>query len=190
MDPEELWYGIVRGDTLSSAECLEQGDIIRKFPITRVGEVSVADAGKPSVKAMVTKTDVIVLTQSCDIPKVAQKTILVAEVRSYDKLAAEISEAKSPKWRAKLSQGNIPGLFLLHTFSGSPEFPWSIASFRDLHVLAKSEVLLASSSAEERLRLKSPYKEHLSQGYARFMMRVGLPVGAPSFESYTPRQIA
>ena len=33
-----------------------------------------------------------------------------------------------------------------------------------------------------RLRLLSPYKEHLSQAFARFFMRVGLPVDIPKFK--------
>ena len=32
-----------------------------------------------------------------------------------------------------------------------------------------------------RLRLQSPYTEHLSQAYARFVMRVGLPSPIPEF---------
>jgi hypothetical protein len=34
-----------------------------------------------------------------------------------------------------------------------------------------------------RLRLLPPYREHLSQSFARFFMRVGLPVDIPSFTS-------
>jgi len=32
-----------------------------------------------------------------------------------------------------------------------------------------------------RLRLLPPYREHLSQAFARFFMRVGLPVDIPAF---------
>lgn len=30
---------------------------------------------------------------------------------------------------------------------------------------------------QSRLRLRPPYREHLSQAFARFFMRVGLPTG-------------
>lgn len=33
-----------------------------------------------------------------------------------------------------------------------------------------------------RLRLLPPYREHLSQAFARFFMRVGLPVDIPPFK--------
>ena len=36
---------------------------------------------------------------------------------------------------------------------------------------------------QKRIRLKSPYKEHLSQAFAKFFMRVGLPVDIPSFRN-------
>jgi hypothetical protein len=31
------------------------------------------------------------------------------------------------------------------------------------------------------LRLLPPYRKHLSQSFARFIMRVGLPIDIPSF---------
>ncbi len=34
----------------------------------------------------------------------------------------------------------------------------------------------------KRLRLKSPYREHLSQAFARYFMRVGLPSDVPPFK--------
>lgn len=33
----------------------------------------------------------------------------------------------------------------------------------------------------KRLRLLPPYREHLSQAFARFFMRVGLPTDIPKF---------
>jgi hypothetical protein len=33
-----------------------------------------------------------------------------------------------------------------------------------------------------RLRLLPPYREHLSQSFARFFMRVGLPEDIPAFK--------
>jgi hypothetical protein len=34
----------------------------------------------------------------------------------------------------------------------------------------------------KRLRLLPPYREHLSQAFARFFMRVGLPTDIPKFK--------
>jgi hypothetical protein len=37
------------------------------------------------------------------------------------------------------------------------------------------------AKAAKRLRLLPPYREHLSQSFARFFMRVGLPIDIPPF---------
>jgi hypothetical protein len=37
------------------------------------------------------------------------------------------------------------------------------------------------ASLSGRLRLMPPYREHLSQSFARFFMRVGLPIDIPPF---------
>ena len=39
-----------------------------------------------------------------------------------------------------------------------------------------------AESKGERVRLLPPYREHLSQAFARFFMRVGLPVDIPPFK--------
>lgn len=41
---------------------------------------------------------------------------------------------------------------------------------------------LARRRPNKRLRLRSPYREHLSQAFARFFMRVGLPADIPPFK--------
>ena len=40
---------------------------------------------------------------------------------------------------------------------------------------------LIAERGTKRLRLLPPYREHLSQAFARFFMRVGLPVDIPPF---------
>jgi hypothetical protein len=41
--------------------------------------------------------------------------------------------------------------------------------------------LRAISVKEKHLRLLPPYREHLSQSFARVFMRVGLPIDIPPF---------
>ncbi len=60
------------------------------------------------------------------------------------------------------------------------DYPWyDLVTGDDLeqgHLLEACPVFLPS-----RLRLLPPYREHLAQGFARFFMRVGLPVDIPAF---------
>ncbi len=50
-----------------------------------------------------------------------------------------------------------------------------IVDFGRIFSLPKSFVSQFAASQGRRLRLRSPYREHLSQSFARFFMRVGLP---------------
>jgi hypothetical protein len=68
---------------------------------------------------------------------------------------------------------------------------WEVGSFKsDVRVVSFAQVFsmpftyvaaLAASPAP-RLRLQPPYREHLAQAFARFIMRVGLPVDIPPFK--------
>jgi hypothetical protein len=54
----------------------------------------------------------------------------------------------------------------------------------DFHVLFALTVPLArefANQAGDRLRLLPPYRDHLSQAFARLFMRVGLPADIPPF---------
>jgi hypothetical protein len=57
-----------------------------------------------------------------------------------------------------------------------------IVNFRELHIVLRDRV----RSAEGYVCLASPYREHLSQAFATFMMRVGLPTPPlHEFEKYS-----
>lgn len=95
-------------------------------------------------------------------------------------------ETSTRKYRNKLIANAEISLFLLREHETEPLFPWSTVGFRDLHIVPKSDLRLFAHSLGPRLRLRSPYKEHLAQSFARFMMRVGLPVTNHDFARYQP----
>lgn len=61
--------------------------------------------------------------------------------------------------------------------SNQPEAPMGvrIVDFGRIFSLPKAFVRQWASDQGKRLRLCPPYREHLSQAFARFFMRVGLP---------------
>ena len=67
-----------------------------------------------------------------------------------------------------LNAGTIGELSLTHR----------IVDFHEVYTLPRTflESWLQSKD-QSRLRLRPPYREHLSQAFARFFMRVGLPTG-------------
>jgi hypothetical protein len=153
-----------------ASNSLEQGDLLLDFPlilptVTSEGEVAVLRK----------KTHVAILTQSCDIAKPTQKTLLLVQVFEYGEVSArpENSHLKTKEYIRGLREGAAICDFLL------PPGPfgsigYGLISFRHLFVLPKSYVE-QQAPALSGLTLRSPYKEHFSQAYARFMMRVGLP---------------
>ncbi|MGI8613449.1 MAG: hypothetical protein ACR2KL_05830 [Nocardioidaceae bacterium] len=125
------------------------------------------------------EANVVVLTQSCDIPKGAQHSLIVAEVYEYGFLVrAGKSHLKTDEYKRGLARGTAVCDFLMPP---SEHFGWSIVGFRDVHVVPKQLVLKQYGEAPS-LRLTSPYKEYLSQAFARFIMRVGLGQTLAEFE--------
>jgi hypothetical protein len=59
------------------------------------------------------------------------------------------------------------------------DFPLSVVEFHRLYTLPKEYLQSVASGTPLRLRLLPPYREHLSQAFARYFMRVGLPIDIP-----------
>ena len=153
---------------------LQQGDILLSHDLATPRREN--DAWKLSV----TTLNVIVLTQSCDIPKGAQTSLLVAAVHPYEYVIGKWPQYRQAAYRTNLvRQQSIPD-FLLPPCPGSLD-EWSVVSFRHLFSVPKQDAVHA-----RRLELMSPYREALAQAYGRFMMRVGLPEGLQESESELP----
>lgn len=172
--PGADWYG-------AGEVPVEQGDILFGFRV--VAPVDDGDGYTFRAKT----ANIVVLTQTCDIPKAAQRDLLVAEVHSYDRLVAGgAAHLKKRDFKQALARGTAVAEFLLPP-TPDGELPWSLVSFRDVFVLPKTTVLRAAQ-ARQVLRLESPYKEYLAQAFARFLMRVGLPATLHGFETYSPAE--
>ena len=126
--------------------------------------------------------DLIVLTQSCDLEN--DKAPLVATCPYFTVAAYEAANpelGRRGRWELA-RQGRIEGLHLL----AAPEEPANnrLALVVDLRQVYTLPIHYLRQRAEElgsRNRLQSPYLEHLSQAFARFFMRVGLPANIPPF---------
>ena len=90
---------------------------------------------------------------------------------------------KKRDFRKALVDGNTPAQALLHKHESEPRLEWSIVSFQRLYTIQKDFLVEFASGIGPRLRLRSPYREHIAQAFARFVMRVGLPYNARAFES-------
>lgn len=178
---EPDWYEVVQGDGLL------QGDLLLNCPIfTVVGDLPspIADDYKPTVDACY--FDLVVMTQSCDLENDKVDEVMTAQVIAWPEAVRLASPQnpflKSREFRHALIAGNVPSLSLLHKRNEVPTLAWSVVDFHRLFAFPKGFARKVASTAGPRLRLRSPYREHLAQAFARYFMRVGLPHDARSFE--------
>ena len=91
--------------------------------------------------------------------------------------------SKSKKGKEALRRGNVPGYHLLNKCEiDGFETDYLVVDFRSVYSVPFDFIMELVEKRGKRLRLLPPYREHLSQAFARFFMRVGLPVDIPPFE--------
>lgn len=172
------WYAKV-GQT----DPLAQGDLLMSVPILRPdGNLVTMDE---NVKTIIEPVNVVVLSQSCDLTRGGKiDQVLVAPVYQLkDFLAAK------PNWNTeeKLEsfRKNQVARFYLMNVNRSPLFltGYLLVDFGAVRSVKYKTIIKFKDRAGSRVTLISPYKEQLSQQFARFFMRVGLPNDIPEFTS-------
>jgi hypothetical protein len=162
---------------------LFQGDFIQKCPLTVIKtlqklEPNEAEAEGVEYKATseIKKYDVIVMSQSCDIAHEKLKYVLVCPYWPLSRFQDERPFYKDEEGFIPLSRGNVMGYLLLEKCH-IPKFEKEhlVVSFRHVQSVPFTWLKEFIRGSGTRIRLKSPYREYLSQAFAIFFMRVGLP---------------
>ncbi len=179
MTTDYPWYAIVQ-----NTDEIEQGDVLRSWPVI-IPEEWIGGTG--DVNTDIDEKDMIIMSQSCDIQHNKIDNALVCPLWDIDKLGKYTSAGD----RNKLKKGEIIAYHLLNKCDladlsecGLSELTgkYLAVDFRNAYSIPlrflKDGV---EARGEKRLRLLPPYKEHLSQAFARFIMRVGLPKEIPDF---------
>lgn len=121
------------------------------------------------------------MTQSCDLVGGREKVpdVLLASVWRRSQLTA--GHLASAKGLEDARRGHLPHFHLLAECT-LPNFQRElrIVDFRRLYSLPASS-LRRRVAGYPRIRLLPPYREQLSQAFARSFMRVGLPIDIPPF---------
>jgi hypothetical protein len=171
--------------TISGQE-LRQGDLLEHCRIPLLGStygISTEVEELPTAHVRL-----LILTQSCDLViqpnRTTAKAQSVALCRAYT--LAEFSGVRSDfaksETREKARQGRIEGVHLLPSLTDpSDNQTVVIAHFREIFSLPFGYLQRHAESLGNRGRLQSPYLEHFAQGFARFFMRVGLPLDIPQY---------
>lgn len=166
------WYEIVEG-----AEIL-QGDFITSCPII----IPPIDMGDREVIAEVIEYDVVVMSQSCDLIQKKLELVLVCPIWQLKEFVEKNPNYKNPKMKESLRRGYLPGYHLLNKCEiDGFEKDFLIVDFRSVYSVPFNFLTEFAQRVGKRMRLLPPYREHLSQAFARFFMRVGLPLDIPSF---------
>ncbi len=153
---------------------LQQGDLLDDAPILILPEDFDPQAAQP-VQAQGARCRLMVMTASCDLEPSHVKVSDVVLCRVYAK--SEMERAGIPQEKlGHIVAGKMPRYLALErsTIQGL-EREVSLVDFGAIHTLPYGLLTRTAARSARRLRLRPPYREHISQGFARFFMRVGLP---------------
>ena len=168
------WYEIVNGSSP-----LLQGDFVDSCPVV----VPPTAIESEKVSAEVIEYDVVIMSQSCDLVQKKLDLVLVCPIWPLKEFENRSDFFKSRKGKEALRQGNVPGYHLLNKCNlDSFNKDYLVVDFRSVYSVPFDFIVDLAKKKGKRLRLLPPYREHLSQAFARFFMRVGLPVDIPQFD--------
>jgi hypothetical protein len=165
------WYEVVNGADL------EQGDLLFNCPVL----VAASDVPFPiptdDVPGTVLALDVIILTQSCDLAQNKISEVILcphSDLADASRINPALSRTEAPR---QIINGYRPRYTMLSHYKGNGiNLGTRIVDFGRIYSLPKPFVSQVAADQGQRLRLCPPYREHLSQSFARFFMRVGLPL--------------
>jgi hypothetical protein len=183
------WYEVVGPEAR-----LTQGDLILECPLL-TWQLDDAAPGEPKASgerlfraAKGIKADVVVMTQACDLEQGKVSDVVLCPCLPLSRYKPAWEEAErarkqnptSKAWSAfceDVKNGYVWNLFMMDSWpEGEITTEHRIADFHSIYTVPRAflDALIAERGAK-RLRLQPPYREHLSQSFARFFMRVGLP---------------
>jgi hypothetical protein len=181
--PLSDWYELVIDDQLM------QGDIFENCPVFMPSPEMEwpikEDNGDTTFD--VEFQDIVVMTQSCDLvpdQKSDMWLLIMCPIWKLSDVSQANSFLASSYGKEECRRGYMPGY---HMIAGCEHKDWnreiSIVSFREVWSLPLAFVHKMVAGCGLRPRMRSPYREHLAQSFARYFMRVGLPTELPVFQS-------
>ena len=174
------WYQVVQGDSI------EQGDILRRCPVFSPPDRLVlpdSPGEEPITEFEWVERDLTVVSQTCDLVKGREKLSDVLFCAMWSPAEIVTGHLAELRGLEDARRGNLPPYHLL----AACELPGfesdvTIVDFRRVYSLPLSYVRNLAAGVGDRIRLLPPYRESLAQAFARFFMRVGLPVDIPPFK--------
>jgi hypothetical protein len=192
----ESWYEVVAHD-----QPLQQGDLLLNCPVLawkpELHSVSPSPAPPLHERAALFRQDVVVMTQACDLEHDKVRNVVLCPHLplptfrlNWEQWMTIRRQAVSEKaWRRfcdDIAAGYVWNLTFLERFDHAElDTDIRVVNFHEVHTVPRNFLeSFLRDAPKARLRLRPPYREHLSQAFARFFMRVGLPQPiAPTWET-------
>jgi len=171
------WYEIADNDAP-----VFQGDILFSIPLILTKD----DPYKGSIDVEVEEYQGIILSQSCDLINKEIDVILFCPVITMVEWIGKIMPSGNVKdmryAKNNLRKGGYVSYYLLNKFNrtGFPD-DYFVVDLKNPRSFPFEYLESVMGRNTKRLRLNTPYREHLSQAFARVFMRVGLPDSIPEF---------
>jgi hypothetical protein len=122
------------------------------------------------------------MSQSCDLQHDKLDLVLVCPHCSLEKFGKANPFFAGVDGKEALRKGNAHGF---HMLAACDLDGWvrdiQVVDFRTVFSVPIQFMRGLATRTDRRLQLLPPYREHLSQAFARFFMRVGLPLDIPKF---------
>ena len=178
------WYCLVDGDIL------EQGDILEDCPVfSPPSDLTLNSSKDPEAETLFEweRQDVIIMSQSCDLVKDREKVedVLLCIIWNISEFVPEFvrTDLSEREIKEQLRKGQRPAFQMLNECKlPNAEREFRVVDFRRTYTLPISFCRKFAENSPNRIRLLPPYREQLSQAFARFFMRVGLPTDIPQFK--------
>lgn len=185
---EARWY-----TRINASARLTQGDLVLAYPLLRWKEAAIQFQGADELDVLEesiapVRADVIVMSQACDLEHDKVSNVILCIHYSLDQyhqdwsqlMQAQSQTVSKKAWDKQcefIRSGYVWNLAMLNngTYRKS-SLGYRIVDFHEVYTMPR--IFLESYlgvKADPRWRLLSPYREHLSQAFARFFMRIGLP---------------
>jgi len=169
------WFQIINDESLEQGDILEEIDVLVPTIKFLMGETNEINA----------KTyNVLILSQTCDLThKGKTPWVQVTPIHLLSTLKESHDLFKDDNNLEAIRRGIMPKYHMINEcdIAGS-ESEISLIDFREVFTLPYDYVANFVKFGKSRRRINSPYKEHLAQAFAKFIMRVGLPADIPPFK--------
>ena len=160
---EYSWYEAITGYST-----LQQGDILEDFTVYEL-----SPDGHSSAPVLY---DLMLMTQSCDINDPSLSHLVFCPIWTRAQIEAKDATFFASGKITYLAKYRMIGWYPIEKCEISGlERPWRVVQFQRIITVARESTDQYLKEAKPRLRLLTPYREHMSQHFARFFMRVGLP---------------